>query len=143
MFKLIVLSALFALAAAKPSGYLAAPTLIAAPAVTKIVQPPPVVVHSSAQVGSVVSSIPTGVSSHSSSVVHSTGAVVTPVITPVQKTIISAPVVAAPVYKTYAAPAVYQSPVAYHAAPALSYAHAPLSYSAPLAYSAYSAPALW
>jgi len=145
MFKLIVLTALFALAAAKPS-YLHAPALIS-PAVTKIVQPPPVVYSTPEHVGSVVSSIPTGVSAHSSSVVHSTGAVVTPVITPVHKTVVAAPVVhAAPivhapiVHKTYAAPLAYHSYAA-HAAP-LAYTsyHAPLAYSS---YGAYAGHSLW
>jgi len=149
MFKLVVLSALFALAAAKP-GFLHAP-LVAAP-VTKIVQPAPLLVSEPAHVGSVISSVPTGVSAHSSSVVHSTGAVVTPVVTPIQKTIIApapivktiapAPIYTAPIVKTYAAAPAYSAYSAYSAYPSYpaysaysAYAHAPVAH-APLAYSA-------
>jgi len=148
MFKLIVLTALFALAAAKPGFLHGAAPLIAAP-VTKIVQPAPLLVSEPAHVGSVVSHVPTSVSAHSSSVVHSTGAVVTPIVTPVQKTIIApAPIVAAPTYvKSYAPALSYaHAPIAYSAPayPAYS-AYSPLSYSAPLAHAplSYSAPALW
>lgn len=78
----------------------------------------------------------------SSSVVHSTGAVVHSHITPVHKIapVVAAPVLAAPVIKTYA-PALH-APLAYSSAyshaysyPALPVAHAPLAY-APHAYSA-------
>lgn len=65
-----------------------------------------------AQVGSYISSIPTGVSAHSSSVVHSAAPVVSPIVTPIQKTVIAAPLVSAPLIKTIAAPA-----YAYNAAP--------------------------
>lgn len=72
------MSVLVACVAAKPSLY-HAPLVATAPIVTKtIVQPAPVVVPEIARVGDVISSIPTSVSAHSSSVVHSTGAVVTP-----------------------------------------------------------------
>lgn len=98
-------------------------------------------------VGSVLSSIPTGVSAHSSSVVHSTSPVVSSVVTPVHKTIVSSPIVAepilsAPILKTvHHAPAFYSQPLVsspliktYAAAPAFSayspYAHNPLAYSA-------------
>lgn len=67
-FLQIVLSVLVAVVAAKP-GLLHAP-LVAAPAVTSIVQPPPLLVKSTAHVGSVVSHVPTSISSQSSSVVH-------------------------------------------------------------------------
>ncbi|KAJ8960344.1 hypothetical protein NQ314_006094 [Rhamnusium bicolor] len=94
MFKLVVLSALFALATARP-GFLA-PT-----------------VYSSAVVGS----IPTSVSHQSSSIVHS-AALVSPVVhaAPVISTY------AAPAVAAYASPAVaaYASPaVAAYASPAL------------------------
>lgn len=145
----IVLSAIIALAAARPSlihePYIHAAPIITAPAVTKIVQPAPIVVSSGNKknlksllknvywkrflglnfvsdehVGSVISSIPTGVSSYSTSVVHGHGAVVHPVITPVHKTFIShAPIVAEPVIEAHH----------FAAAPALSLAHSPLAYS--------------
>lgn len=78
----IVLSVLVACVAAKPgylhSAPLVAAPLIAAPITKTIVQPPPVYVSEVAKVGAYVSHVPTSVSSQSSSVVHSHGAVVTP-----------------------------------------------------------------
>lgn len=120
----IVLSALVALAAAKPS-LIGAP-LIADPWAAQLTAP--IAVPSIAKVGSVVSSIPTGVSAHSSSVVHSTGAVVTPVLTPIQKTIVhSAPLVSAPIVK-HISPLAYSSPLV----------SSPLAYSAPIAYNGWN-----
>jgi hypothetical protein len=119
-------------------------------------------------VGSVVKSIPTGVSHHSSSVVHSHAQVHEPIYAhgvekqviskPVIKTIaepiiekriVSTPVVAAPVYKqVYAAPAVhYSAPVVKQvvAAPVVKQvvaAPVQYSYAAPAQY-AYAAPAAY
>lgn len=79
-------------------------------------------------VGSVVSSVPAGVSAYSHSVIHGHSAVVHPVIQPVHKTIIShhAPILAEPIISAHhhhhAAPLL-------HAGPALSLAHSPLAYS--------------
>ncbi|CAH0547455.1 unnamed protein product [Brassicogethes aeneus] len=96
MFKLVVLSALLAIAAARP-GYLAAPA-----------------VYSSAIVGSV----PTSISHSSSSIVHSHA--------PVAYSAYSAPIVAAPVVHSasliHSAPLVHSAPLisTYAAAPAVS-----------------------
>lgn len=114
----IALSALIALAAAKPSLPLAYSAYQHQPIVSTYSVP------SVANVGSIVSHVPTSISSQSSSVVHSHGAVVTPVITPVHKTIIAAPAVV-----SHASPLTYAA----HAAP-LAYSHGapwglpPLSY---------------
>lgn len=79
----MVLSAILALSVAAPSGIIGNPW--ASPVLSYSVP-------SIARVGSVVSHVPTSVSQQSSSVVHSTGSIVTPVITPIQKTIVAAPI---------------------------------------------------
>ncbi|XP_073838937.1 uncharacterized protein [Musca autumnalis] len=102
MFKLVVLSALLVVAAARP-GYLAGhgPVLVAGP--TAVIHEP-----AYAKVGAIVKSIPTAVSHQSISQVHSSAHVVQPIVAPVIKT-------------TYAA-----APLALHAsyhAPVLPLAH--------------------
>ncbi|EDW17406.1 larval/pupal cuticle protein H1C [Drosophila mojavensis] len=136
MFKLVVLSALLAVAAARPGNLYESPLVYAAPAAT--------VVQESvlAKVGSVVKSVPTSVSHQSQSVVHSSAHVVEDIVAPVVKStpVVSyaaaAPVVhtsyaAAPVvHTTYAAaaPVVHQT---YVAAPVAKIAAAsPLTYTA-------------
>lgn len=97
-----MLSALLAVAAAAP-GYLSAhgPVLYSAPA-TVIHEP------AYAKVGAIVKSVPTAVSHQSISQVHSSAHIVQPIVAPVVKTTIAAaPIVhAAPIIKTYAAPAI-------------------------------------
>jgi len=98
MFKLVVLSALLAVAVARPGHLYESPLVYSAPATT-IVQEPVL-----AKVGAVVKSVPTSVSHQSQSVVHSSSHVVEDVVAPVVK---STPVVtyaaAAPVvHSTYA-----------------------------------------
>ncbi|ALC43953.1 CG13063 [Drosophila busckii] len=116
MFKLVVLSALLAIAAARPGHLYESPLVYSAPATT-IVQEPVL-----AKVGAVVSSVPSSVSHQSQSVVHSHAHYAQDIVAPVVK---STPVVsyaaAAPVYTTYAAAA----PVLHH-----SYAAAPVVYNA-------------
>ncbi|BFF99731.1 retinin [Drosophila madeirensis] len=109
MFKLVVLSALLAVAVARPGHLYESPLVYAAPATTTIVQEPYL-----ASVGSVVKSIPTSVSHQSQSVVHSSAHVVQDVV--------------APVIKSYAAPVVHTS----YAAPVVhtSYAASPVIYNA-------------
>ncbi|SPP87046.1 retinin-like [Drosophila guanche] len=112
MFKLVVLSALLAVAVARPGHLYESPLVYAAPATTTIVQEPYL-----ANVGSVVKSIPTSVSHQSQSVVHSSAHVVQDVV--------------APVIKSYAAPVVHTS-----------YAASPLvhtSYAAPVVHTSYAA----
>ncbi|ALC43954.1 CG13042 [Drosophila busckii] len=94
MYKLVVLFALLAVAAARP-GYLEAPLLhsYAAPA---IIHEPAL-----AKVGHIIKSIPTAVSHQSISQVHSSAHIVQPIVAPVLKTY------AAPIIKTYAAPALH------------------------------------
>lgn len=140
-----VLSALLAVAAARPGHLAAAPLVYSAPA-TAIVQE-----SSLAKVGAVVKSVPTAVSHQSVTQVHSTP-VVEDVVAPVVKTTLHA--AAAPAVATYAAaaPAVATysaAPVATYAAaaPVTSYAAAaPVAYStyaaaSPVAYSTYAAAA--
>ncbi|XP_001352552.3 uncharacterized protein [Drosophila pseudoobscura] len=130
MFKLFVLAALLAVAAAKPGHLAAAPLVYSAPATT-IVQE-----SSLAKIGAVVKSVPTAVSHQSLTQVHSTP-VVEDVVAPVVRTtaVHSAPLVktvaAAPV--AYSAPLTYSAPVAY--ASPLAYSH-PVAYSSPVAYAA-------
>ncbi|XP_017080655.1 pupal cuticle protein G1A-like [Drosophila eugracilis] len=112
MFKLVVLSALLAVAVARPGHLYESPLVYAAPAATTIVQEPVL-----AKVGAVVNSVPTSVSHQSQSVVHSSAHVVEDIVAPVVKStpVVSyaaaAPVVhtsyaaAAPVVQTYAAAA--------------------------------------
>ncbi|XP_005185884.1 pupal cuticle protein G1A-like [Musca domestica] len=91
MYKLFVLAAFFAVAAARP-GYLGGSHVsYGAPLATTIVQEPAL-----AHVGTVVKSIPTAVSHQSISQVHSSAKYVQPIVVPVVKTY------SAPVYKTYA-----------------------------------------
>ncbi|EDV95741.1 GH15608 [Drosophila grimshawi] len=143
MFKLVVLSALLAVAAARPGHLYESPVVYTAPATTTIVQEPVL-----AKVGAVVKSVPTSVSHQSQSVVHSSAHIVEDVVAPVVK---STPVVsyaaAAPVvHSTYAAaaPVVHSTYAA--AAPVVhsTYAAAPVVHStyaaaAPLVHSAYVA----
>ncbi|EDW99928.1 cuticle protein LPCP-23-like [Drosophila yakuba] len=133
MFKLVVLSALLAVAAARPGHLLeSSPLVYAAPAATTIVQEPVL-----AKVGAVVKSVPTAVSHQSQSVVHSHAHVVEDVVAPVVK---STPVVsyaaAAPVVHTSyaAAPVVHTSYAA--AAPVLATSYAQVAASSPLTYTA-------
>lgn len=81
-------------------------------------------------VGSVISSVPAGVSSYSNSVIHGHSAIVTPVIQPVHKTIIShAPVIShEPILSGHHLHHHHEAPLL-HAGPALSLAHSPLAYS--------------
>ncbi|KAH8295680.1 hypothetical protein KR018_002722, partial [Drosophila ironensis] len=99
----VVLSALFAVAFARPGHLYESPVVYSAPATT-IVQEPVL-----AKVGAVVKSIPTAVSHQSQSVVHSSAHVVEDVVAPVVKTyaapVVSSYVAPAPIVKTYAAPA--------------------------------------
>ncbi|XP_064543431.1 neuropeptide-like 3 [Drosophila montana] len=98
MFKLVVLSALLAVVAARP-GYLeAGPLLHTSYAAPAIIHEPAL-----ASVGHIVKSIPTSVSHQSISQVHSSAHIVQPILAPVVKTY------AAPIYKTYAAPALHTS----------------------------------
>ncbi|KAH8364350.1 hypothetical protein KR084_006283 [Drosophila pseudotakahashii] len=136
MFKLVVLSALLAVAAARPGHLLeSAPLVYAAPAATTIVQEPVL-----AKVGAVVKSVPTSVSHQSQSVVHSSAHVVEDIVAPVVK---STPVVsyAAPapvVHTSYAAaaPVVHTSYAA--AAPVV---HTSYAAAAPVVHTSYAAPA--
>ncbi|XP_034482188.1 pupal cuticle protein G1A [Drosophila innubila] len=127
MFKLFVLAAFVAVAAARPGHLAAAPLVYSAP--TAYVQE-----STLAKVGAVVKSVPTAVSHQSVTQVHSTP-VVEDVVAPVVKTTLhaAAPVATyaahAPVVSTYSAVA----PAAYTTYAA---AHAPVAYSAPLGYSA-------
>ncbi|KAH8302580.1 hypothetical protein KR044_008399 [Drosophila immigrans] len=131
MFKLVVLSALLAVAVARPGHLIDSPLVYAAPATT-IVQEPVL-----AKVGAVVKSVPTSVSHSSQSVVHSSAHVVEDIVAPVVK---STPVVsyaaAAPVvHSTYsAAPVVHSTYAA--AAPVV---HSTYAAAAPVLHSAYVA----
>ncbi|CAD7006539.1 retinin [Ceratitis capitata] len=94
MFKLVVLSALLAVAAAAP-GYIASHPVVYSAPVASIAIHEPVLT----KVGAVVKSIPTSVSHQSQSVVHSSAHYVEPIVAPVLKT----SYVSAPVVHTYAA----------------------------------------
>ncbi|KAH8283364.1 hypothetical protein KR054_009313, partial [Drosophila jambulina] len=128
-FPQVVLSALLAVAVARPGHLYESPVVYSAPAATTYVQEQVL-----AKVGAVVNSVPTSVSHQSQSVVHSSAHVVEDIVAPVVK---STPVVsyaaAAPVvHSTYAAaPVVHTS---YAAAPVVhtSYtaAAAPVVYNA-------------
>lgn len=149
MFKFVVLSCLVSVAFAglvhhAPAAYVAAPVahhyteVQHVPQVKTVVEPHVSVVETPTinHVGSVVKNVPTGVSHHSSSVVHSAANIVEPVYAHgVQKSIVSHPVAKQVVEHVAAAPAVH-----YAAAPAIHYAAAPAvhhSYaSAPIAYAA-------
>ncbi|XP_037938940.1 pupal cuticle protein G1A-like [Teleopsis dalmanni] len=147
MYKLFVLAALFAIAAARP-GFIESPVVYSAPAAVAVHEP------AYAKVGAVVKSIPTAVSHQSQSIVHSSAHVVEDVVAPVVKTTYAAPVVktiAAPVVQTYAAAPIvksYAAPVVHsYAAPIATYAAAPVlkTYAAPVSYASshltYAAPA--
>ncbi|XP_058463891.1 retinin-like [Malaya genurostris] len=117
MFKLVVLSTLFALAAARP-GYGYAPLAYHAPAIIakpeiyyeKSIIEEPAIAH----VGTVVKHIPTAVSHQSSTVVHSSAKYAEPIYAPtVKHTVVSTPIV-----KT-----AYHSYPAYAYAPALHLGH--------------------
>lgn len=139
-----VLSALLAVAAARPGHLAAAPLVYSAPA-TAIVQE-----SSLAKVGAVVKSVPTAVSHQSLTQVHSTP-VVEDVVAPVVKTTLHA--AAAPAVATYAAAAPVTTYAAaapavatYSAAPVATYAAAApvttyTAAAAPVAYSTYAAAA--
>ncbi|XP_064543405.1 pupal cuticle protein G1A [Drosophila montana] len=133
MFKLVVLSALLAVAAARPGHLYESPVVYAAsaPAAT-IVQE-----HALAKVGAIVKSVPTSVSHQSHSVVHSSAHVVEDVVAPVVK---STPVVsysaAAPVlHSTYAAAAPVLHSTYAAAAPVL---HSTYAAAAPVLHSSYA-----
>ncbi|XP_017842187.2 larval/pupal cuticle protein H1C [Drosophila busckii] len=126
MFKLFVLAALLAVAAARPGHLAAAPLVYAAPAATVVHEP------ALAKVGAVVKSVPTAVSHQSITQVHSTP-VLEDVVAPVVKTTLHQ--AALPAVATYAAAA----PAHYAALPAYSTyaAHGltPVAYNAPIGYS--------
>ncbi|KAH8256153.1 hypothetical protein KR026_009348, partial [Drosophila bipectinata] len=117
----VVLSALFAVAFARPGHLYESPVVYAAPATTTIVQEPYL-----AKVGAVVKSVPSAVSHQSQSVVHSSAHIVEDVVAPVVKTY------AAPVVTSYVAPAPIVKTVA--AAPLVHTA-----YSAPVVHTSYAA----
>lgn len=93
----MVLSALLAVAAARP-GYLSAhgPLVLSAPA-TVIHEP------AYAKIGAIVKSVPTAVSHQSISQVHSSAHIVQPIVAPVVKTTYAAAPVA--IHTSYHAPA--------------------------------------
>uniref|UniRef100_A0A182KBB7 Uncharacterized protein n=1 Tax=Anopheles christyi TaxID=43041 RepID=A0A182KBB7_9DIPT len=165
MFRLVVLSALLAVAVAAPGAHLvhssplaystvvaAAPTYVAQKEISyqKSIVEEPTVAH----VGTVVKTVPTGVTHTSSAVVHDTKVQENVYAPAVKKTVVSTPVekttyvqAAAPV--VHAAPAVYAAPVqTVYAAPVAntySYAAAPVAktyaYAAPVEKTyAYAAP---
>ncbi|KAM8710917.1 hypothetical protein ACLKA7_017532 [Drosophila subpalustris] len=128
MFKLVVLSALLAVAVARPGQLYESPVVYAAPATTVVQE------NVLAQVGAVVKSVPSSVSHQSHSVVHSSAHLVEDVVAPVVKSTpvvtYSAAVAAPVVHATYAAAA----PVVHSV-----YAAAPLAHvaaSSPLTYTA-------
>ncbi|KAH8300719.1 hypothetical protein KR059_000651 [Drosophila kikkawai] len=123
MFKLVVLSALLAVAAARPGHLLESSPLVYAAPATTIVQEPVL-----AKVGAVVKSVPTAVSHQSQSVVHSSAHVVEDIVAPVVK---STPVVS----YAAAAPVVHTS---YAAAPVV---HSTYAAAAPVVHSTYAAAA--
>jgi hypothetical protein len=150
MFKLVVLSCLVSVAFA---GYV--PATIAQ--VKQYVEPQTTIVETPTiqHVGTAYKNIPTGVSHHSSSVVHSHASIVEPVYahgvdkqiisTPIVKKVVEhvpAKIVAEPIYaKQYvAAPQYIAAPQQYYAKSVVA---APLAYSSPLTYSsAYVQPKL-
>ncbi|XP_055631399.1 pupal cuticle protein C1B-like [Toxorhynchites rutilus septentrionalis] len=152
MFKLVLLSSAFVIAAAAPHATVVhQPSLVAHKHISyqkNIIEEPTV-----AHVGTVVKHVPTGVTHHSSSVVHDTkfsepiyahGSKKTIVATPIKKTTYHHTVAAAPVLTYATAPIAKASYI--ETAPALTYAAAPaLTYTAaPIAKTSYvqAAPAL-
>ncbi|XP_055846521.1 pupal cuticle protein G1A-like [Episyrphus balteatus] len=132
MFKLVVLSVLLAVAAARP-GLIGSPVVYSSPIVQE---------HGVAHVGNVVKSVPTAVSHQSSTVVHNSANVVEPIVAPVVKTYAAAPV-HAPLVQTYAAAAPVVSSYSAVAPAHISYAAAPahISYAAAPAHISYAAAA--
>lgn len=154
MFRLVVLSAFVAVAVAAP-GHLhgadvlsyAAPSYhhqYSEPIITgyekTVIKPEYTVVEQPTvqHVGNIVKSYPSAVSHQSSSVVHSHGHVVEPILAHgVSKTIVSTPIVEkhiTPVIQKHiiAEPAIHHhhaAPLAYHASPIAYHAASPLSYS--------------
>lgn len=119
----VILSAVFALSAAAPSlSHHHVPITFTAPVVTKHVElvETPIITKSLEKVGEVVNHIPTGVSHHSSSVIHETAQVVKEIHTPIEKHFTrTVPIVkSTPVLKT-----VYPAPVAVHHTPLLLKTH--------------------
>ncbi|XP_049313884.1 retinin-like isoform X2 [Bactrocera dorsalis] len=116
MFKLVVLSALLTVAAARPSLIESHSALQLAPAATIAVQEPVLT-----RVGSVVKSIPTAVSHQSSTIVHSSAHVVEDIVAPALRTsVVAAPalvqsVAAAPVLHSAAVQTVAAAPLLQHA----------------------------
>ncbi|XP_055845229.1 cuticle protein 19.8 [Episyrphus balteatus] len=106
MFKLVVLSALLVVAAAKPGAIIEA---VSAPLLkTAIVhEPASIEVHEPtiAKVGDIVESVPTAVSHQSSTIVHSRANQITPIVAPAVRTY------STPIVKTYAAPIVESAPL--------------------------------
>uniref|UniRef100_A0A1I8NHE8 Cuticle protein n=1 Tax=Musca domestica TaxID=7370 RepID=A0A1I8NHE8_MUSDO len=104
MFKFVVLSALFALAMARPGLYESV-ELHSAPLATVTVQE-----HGYAHTGSLVKSVPSAVSHQSHSVVHSSAHVVEDVLAPAVKTTsYTTKTLATPVVETYSAPALVKT----------------------------------
>jgi hypothetical protein len=134
MYKLVVLSCVLSVAFA---GLI--PTVEYHNQIKTIVEPHSTIVETPtiSHVGSVIKSIPTGVSHHSSSVVHHDAKIIEPIYAHgVEKKYISTPIVKK---------VVEHVPVAHKTiiAEPLSYAYAPAHYSAPAHYAApahYSAP---
>ncbi|EAA11845.4 cuticle protein-like [Anopheles merus] len=126
MLKLVVLSAVLAVVAARPGALTysaplayAPATLIAKPEIyyQKSIIEEPTVAH----VGSLVKTIPTAVSHQSSTVVHNSAKITEPIYAPaVKQTLVSTPIAkttyfAAPAAYAYAAPALaYHDAYAYH-----------------------------
>ncbi|XP_053688181.1 cuticle protein-like [Sabethes cyaneus] len=153
MFKLVVLSALLAVAVAAPSATLVAPAPLA---YTSLVHQPTVYAQKEisyqkniieeptiAHVGTVLKHVPTGVTHTSSAVVHHDAKISEPIFAPtVKKTVVETPIEKTTYHQTYAA-----APAITYAAPAVTYAHAApaVTYAAaPIAKAAYveAAPAL-
>jgi hypothetical protein len=138
MFKLVVLSCIVSVAFA---GHLYAPASYAQ--VKTVVEPHSTIVETPTinHVGTAYKSVPSGVSHHSSSVVHSAANIVEPIYAHgVQKSVVSTPIVKkvvehVPVVAKYQPAYIQAAPVAYaaHAAPVAAY-------SAPLSYAAHAAP---
>ncbi|XP_049296626.1 cuticle protein-like [Anopheles funestus] len=154
MFRLVVLSALLAVAAAAPgfqtsplaysTVVAAAPTLVAQKEISyqkSIIEEPSV-----AHVGTVLKTVPTGVTHTSSAVVHDTKVHENVYAPTVKKTVVSTPVEKT-TYVQAATPVVHAAPAVY-AAPVQTYAYAApvektYAYAAPVAKTyAYAEPAV-